>query len=72
MKCSENGGDVKQSIITAFPTTGRAVVVTGLIVVAGIVFWYFSEVKFQADMGFLLAFLLVVNMIGLLSSGTSP
>ncbi|MFH0813584.1 MAG: MMPL family transporter, partial [Pseudomonadota bacterium] len=59
-------GDIKQSIIRSFPTTGRAVVVTGLVVVAGIVFWYFSEVRFQAEMGFLLAFLLSVNVVGAL------
>lgn len=63
----ENGGDVKKAIVTAFPTTGRAVAVTGLTVIVGIVFWYFSEVKFQADMGALLAFLLIVNMVGALS-----
>ena len=53
------GGDVEQSIIRSFSTTGRAVVVTGIVVIMGIIFWYFSEVKFQAEMGFLLAFLLL-------------
>ena len=62
----ETGGDIEQSIVRSFATTGRAVVVTGLVVIAGIVFWYFSEVKFQAEMGFLLAFLLLVNMLGAL------
>ncbi|WAC08759.1 MAG: MMPL family transporter [Thermodesulfobacteriota bacterium] len=62
----ETGGDIKQSIIRSFSSTGRAVVVTGLVVVVGIVFWYFSEVKFQADMGFLLAFLLAANVVGAL------
>ena len=62
----DTGGDIKQSIIRSFSTTGRAVVVTGLVVVAGIAFWYFSEVKFQAEMGFLLAFLLSVNVVGAL------
>lgn len=58
------GGDLVESIRRAFPTTGRAVVVTGLTVIAGIVFWYFSAIRFQAEMGFLLAFLLAVNLVG--------
>jgi len=30
----------------AFSTTGRAVVVTGMMVVIGIIFWYFSAIRF--------------------------
>ncbi|PIP08942.1 MAG: hypothetical protein COX51_01490 [Syntrophobacteraceae bacterium CG23_combo_of_CG06-09_8_20_14_all_50_8] len=48
--------DIVVSIRRAFSTTGRAVVVTGMTVVIGIIFWYFSAIRFQAEVGFLLAF----------------
>lgn len=56
--------DMKLAIRQAIATTGRAVVVTGFTVIIGIVFWYFSAIRFQAEMGFLLAFLLFVNVFG--------
>jgi hypothetical protein len=59
-------GDFKLAIKHAFSTTGRAVVVTGLTVIVGIIFWYFSALRFQAEMGFLLAFLLLMNVFGAL------
>lgn len=59
-----NGGDVLSSIRNAFVTTGRAVFITGMTVVMGIAFWYFSELRFQAEMGFLMAFLILMNMVG--------
>ncbi len=60
----KGGMDIKDAIVRSFSTTGHAVVVTGLTVIAGIVFWYFSDLRFQAEMGFLLAFLLLVNVFG--------
>jgi len=62
----EKTGDMRQAIQRAFPTTGRAIVITGFTVIFGIVFWYFSTIRFQAQMGFLLAFLLFMNMLGAL------
>ncbi|MDY6864236.1 MAG: MMPL family transporter [Thermodesulfobacteriota bacterium] len=56
--------DWKKSIIITFGTTGRAVVVTGITVIVGIIFWYFSDLRFQAEIGFLLAFLLAMNVFG--------
>ena len=58
--------DIKVAIQRALATTGRAVVITGLTVIVGIIFWYFSAIRFQAEMGFLLAFLLFINMFGAL------
>ncbi len=56
--------DLVSSILNSISTTGHAVIVTGLTVTFGIVFWYFSDIRFQAEMGFLLAFLLFVNVFG--------
>ena len=46
--------------------TGRVVMLTGVTLAIGVATWAFSPIKFQADMGVLLAFMFVVNMIGAL------
>jgi predicted RND superfamily exporter protein len=48
----------------AITTTGKAVLFTATTLVAGVIFWIFSSMKFQAEMGLLLAFLMVFNMLG--------
>jgi predicted RND superfamily exporter protein len=48
----------------AVRTSGKAVVYTGLTLILAIIPWYFiSELKFQAQMGFFLSMLLLVNVI---------
>jgi predicted RND superfamily exporter protein len=44
--------------------TGNGVVFTGLTLALGVVTWIFSPLKFQADMGLLLTFLFLFNMLG--------
>jgi hypothetical protein len=46
--------------------TGRVVMLTGVTLAVGVATWGFSPIKFQADMGLLLAFMFIVNMIGAL------
>ena len=45
-------------------TTGAGVVLTGLTLAAGVATWIIAPLKFQADMGAVLTFLILVNMIG--------
>lgn len=45
-------------------TTGKAVSFTGLTLGIGVCTWIFSPIKFQADMGILLFFMFIWNMIG--------
>ena len=45
-------------------TTGRAVVFTGLTLAISVATWIYSPIKFQADMGFLLTFMFLWNMVG--------
>jgi predicted RND superfamily exporter protein len=40
------------------------VVLVGVTLAAGVITWAFSPIKFQADMGILLAFMFVWNMVG--------
>ncbi|MFO1268244.1 MAG: MMPL family transporter [Rubrivivax sp.] len=44
--------------------TGRVVVLVGVTLAAGVATWAFSPIKFQADMGVLLAFMFLWNMVG--------
>ncbi len=47
----------------AFTQTGSAVVFTGLTLAIGVSTWLFSDLKFQADMGVLLAFTFLASML---------
>jgi predicted RND superfamily exporter protein len=46
--------------------TGKVVLLTGFTLAAGVVTWMFAPIKFQADMGLLLAFMFLWNMLGAL------
>ncbi|HVP49834.1 MAG TPA: MMPL family transporter [Candidatus Bathyarchaeia archaeon] len=46
--------------------TGRVVILTGLTLAFGVATWAFSPIKFQADVGVLLVFMFVWNMLGAL------
>jgi len=46
--------------------TGKVVALVGVTLAAGVVTWTFSPIKFQADMGVLLTFMFVWNMLGAL------
>ena len=46
--------------------TGKVVMLTGLTLAIGVITWVASPIKFQADMGLLLAFMFVWNMLGAL------
>ncbi len=50
----------------ALTFTGRVVLLTGVTLAAAVATWAFSPIKFQADMGILLAFMFVWNMFGAL------
>ncbi len=45
-------------------TTGAAVLYTALTLSAGVFTWLLSDLKFQADMGLLLGFIFLANMVG--------
>ena len=44
--------------------TGSGVVFTAVILAFGVMTWIFSDLKFQADMGIMLTFMFLVNMLG--------
>ena len=58
------GEFLEDAMFQAFKDTGAAIVFTGLTLGAGVSMWIFSDLKFQADMGLLLTFMFLVNMLG--------
>jgi predicted RND superfamily exporter protein len=60
----KDGEYFEDAMFEAFKDTGTAVVFTGLTLAIGVSTWLFSNLKFQADMGLLLTFMFLVNMIG--------
>jgi predicted RND superfamily exporter protein len=46
--------------------TGRVVLLTGFTLSTSVAMWVFSPIKFQSDMGLLLSFMFIWNMIGAL------
>lgn len=60
----EAGMDITDAYTQALQETGMAVMFTGATLCIGVSTWAFSALKFQADMGILLSFMFLINMIG--------
>jgi predicted RND superfamily exporter protein len=58
------GLSLAQAYANALRFTGRVVALVGITLAAGVITWALSPIKFQADMGILLAFMFLWNMIG--------
>jgi predicted RND superfamily exporter protein len=77
------GASLADAYRRALQFTGKVVVLVGVTLAAGVATWALSPIKFQADMGILLAFMFLWNMVGavllipalshfLLPSGAGP
>ncbi len=60
----QEGLSLNDAYIRTLRLTGRAVFFTALTLAVGVGTWLFSALQFQADMGKLLAFMFIFNMIG--------
>ena len=60
------GDSLADAYAHALQFTGRVVMLTGVTLALAVGTWAFSPIKFQADMGILLAFMFVWNMVGAL------
>jgi predicted RND superfamily exporter protein len=58
------GVPLAQAYREAMAFTGKVVALVGVTLAAGVVTWAFSPIKFQADMGILLTYMFVWNMVG--------
>jgi predicted RND superfamily exporter protein len=55
--------NLEKAVRGGISTAGRAVFFTATMMTAGVIFWYFSPLRFQAEMGILLGTLMMVNMV---------
>lgn len=60
------GRTLSEAYYRALLFTGKVVLLTGVTLAAGVATWVASPIKFQADMGLLLAFMFLWNMLGAL------
>lgn len=60
------GESLSDAYLKTLKTTGKSVAFTGLTLAIGVVLWVLSPIKFQADMGILLTFMFLWNMLGAL------
>jgi predicted RND superfamily exporter protein len=60
------GASLSEAYYRALVSTGKVVMLTGITLAIGVATWTFSPIKFQADMGVLLAFMFIWNMVGAL------
>ncbi|WP_286263764.1 efflux RND transporter permease subunit [Thalassotalea atypica] len=60
------GKSLYLTYLYALNQTGKAVAFTGMTLAISVATWVFSPIKFQADMGLLLTFMFIFNMLGAL------
>ena len=58
------GATLREAIYQAMLERGTAIVFTGVTMAVGVGTWVFAPLKFQADMGVLLVFMFLVNVVG--------
>ena len=58
------GDTIQAAYLAALKERGSAVLFTGITLAIGVSTWVFSSLKFQMDMGILLTFMFIVNMLG--------
>jgi len=59
----KEGANVHDAYLAALKERGSAVLITGITLAIGVSTWFFSDLKFQVDMGVLLTFMFLVNML---------
>ena len=60
------GKSMQEAFFETLRSTGKAVSFTGVTLAIGVATWIISPIKFQADMGILLTFMFLWNMLGAL------
>lgn len=60
----KQGMSVRESYERTMRVTGASIIFTGITLAIGVVTWVFSPLKFQADIGVMLTFMFLVNMLG--------
>ena len=66
-QCLAEGMSLQDAYFETLRTTGTAVAFTGITLAIGVGTWIYSPIKFQADMGIMLTFMFLWNMVGALT-----
>jgi len=66
LKHQRDGMPLHESYLRALRFTGKVVGLIGITLATGVLTWALSPIKFQADMGILLGFMFLWNMVGAL------
>jgi predicted RND superfamily exporter protein len=61
-----SGADLEQAVLEALRQRGAASMFTALTMTVAVLTWLGSSLQFQSDMGLLLAFMFIVNLLGAL------
>jgi hypothetical protein len=64
MRFLRGGLPLSEAYYETLMSTGKVVLLTGFTLALGVSTWIFAPIKFQADMGLLLAFMFLWNMLG--------
>jgi len=67
LAAQRSGASLEEAYRRAVTFTGKVVALIGITMAIGVVPWVWSPIKFQADMGILLAFMFIWNMVGALT-----
>jgi len=63
----QEGATLEAAVVRAVATSGRSILFTGFVMIVAVMIWYlFSHVRFQADMGLLLMLIMFLNMVAAL------
>ncbi|MRR17351.1 MAG: RND family transporter [Deltaproteobacteria bacterium] len=62
----KSGLPLREAYMRAVRFTGKVVALVGITLAVAVITWVFSPIKFQADMGILLTFMFLWNMVGAL------
>ncbi|ULU24163.1 efflux RND transporter permease subunit [Dyella terrae] len=64
LNLQRQGASLAEAYASAVHFTGKVIALIGLTLAAAVLTWAWSPIKFQADMGILLTFMFVWNMLG--------
>ena len=59
----QQGQPVREAYVHTLRVTGASIIFTGITLAIGVATWVFSPLKFQADIGVMLTFMFLVNML---------
>jgi len=59
----DQGAPVRVAYQRTLRVTGASIIFTGITLAIGVATWVFSPLKFQADIGVMLTFMFLVNML---------